>query len=248
MDIKVLASGSSGNCYLISDGRTRILLDAGISISRIREGCGYRLSDILACLITHCHSDHTAGLRGLLKSAVDVYMPDGEIAVMGLTNAPGTHRLHSLRVTRSNDGAYRVYPYFKIGTFVVVPFQTEHDTPEPVGYLLFSDETKEKLLYFTDTYFLQPKFSGITHIIGECNYVRDQLWEKYESGDTPSIRAKRLFGTHMSLETFLNFLDALENKDTLEQIYICHMSNDHGDEARIVEAVRRKTGAEVYVC
>ena len=49
------ASGSSGNCYRITDGRTPLLLECGISIDRIRKGCGFRLSEIKACLISHEH-------------------------------------------------------------------------------------------------------------------------------------------------------------------------------------------------
>lgn len=44
MDIKVLGSGSKGNCYLIDDGSTSLLLECGIPIKRIREGLGFRLS------------------------------------------------------------------------------------------------------------------------------------------------------------------------------------------------------------
>ena len=41
---------------------------------------------------------------------------------------------------------------FQLGTFQVLPFDVEHDVPEPLGFLLTSTATGEKLLYFTDTY------------------------------------------------------------------------------------------------
>ena len=37
IDIKAIASGSSGNCYRVSDGSTALLLDAGISIYKDRK-------------------------------------------------------------------------------------------------------------------------------------------------------------------------------------------------------------------
>ena len=55
MDIKVLASGSSGNCYYVSDGNSSVLIECGIKIDQIRKGCGFRLSEIKACLISHEH-------------------------------------------------------------------------------------------------------------------------------------------------------------------------------------------------
>jgi phosphoribosyl 1,2-cyclic phosphodiesterase len=55
VEVKVLASGSSGNCYLINDGRTKILLEAGIPIKKIREATGFQLSQVSGALISHCH-------------------------------------------------------------------------------------------------------------------------------------------------------------------------------------------------
>lgn len=55
VEMKVLASGSSGNCYIVSDGSSKILLDAGIPIKRIREGTGFQLSQVAGALISHCH-------------------------------------------------------------------------------------------------------------------------------------------------------------------------------------------------
>ena len=42
MEIKVIASGSSGNAYTISDGATTLLLDAGVPLREIQVGTGFR--------------------------------------------------------------------------------------------------------------------------------------------------------------------------------------------------------------
>ena len=55
MEIKVLASGSKGNAYMVSDGNTKLLLECGIKYKDIQKGCGFRLSEIKACLISHEH-------------------------------------------------------------------------------------------------------------------------------------------------------------------------------------------------
>ena len=49
------ASGSRGNCYRITDGSTPLLLECGIQYKQIQKGCGFRLSEIRACLISHEH-------------------------------------------------------------------------------------------------------------------------------------------------------------------------------------------------
>ena len=59
MKLTVFASGSSGNCLLLSGGGANILIDAGISARRISDmlgTCGLLLQDITGVLITHEHS------------------------------------------------------------------------------------------------------------------------------------------------------------------------------------------------
>ena len=70
MKVYVFASGSSGNCLLLSSGDTNILIDAGISMRRIEASLaqtGRTMRDIGGVLITHEHSDHIYGLKMLNK-------------------------------------------------------------------------------------------------------------------------------------------------------------------------------------
>ena len=73
MEIKVIASGSSGNATLISDGVTALLLDAGISHKELQRGTGFKLSGVAGCLITHEHQDHSKACKELAKTGTDVY-------------------------------------------------------------------------------------------------------------------------------------------------------------------------------
>jgi phosphoribosyl 1,2-cyclic phosphodiesterase len=61
----VLASGSKGNCTVVSGGRTRILVDAGLScreLFRRMNLAGENPDAIDAIVITHEHQDHINGL------------------------------------------------------------------------------------------------------------------------------------------------------------------------------------------
>ena len=77
MYICTLASGSSGNCTLVSSGDTHILVDAGISARRIVAGlseCSLQTEQLSGILITHAHTDHISGLAVLLKKrSIPVY-------------------------------------------------------------------------------------------------------------------------------------------------------------------------------
>ena len=74
MIIRPIASGSSGNCYYVSDGITELLLDCGIPIKRICEALwdmGTRLSNIEGCFVTHSHGDHVKAAQKLANAGVD---------------------------------------------------------------------------------------------------------------------------------------------------------------------------------
>jgi phosphoribosyl 1,2-cyclic phosphodiesterase len=61
----VLASGSRGNCTVLSGGRTRILVDAGLScreLFRRMKLAGEEPATLNAIVITHEHQDHVNGL------------------------------------------------------------------------------------------------------------------------------------------------------------------------------------------
>lgn len=77
----VLASGSKGNCTVVTGGNTRILVDAGLScrelFRRMRQ-VGEDPATIDAIIITHEHSDHVAGLAVTArKLGIPVYFTEG---------------------------------------------------------------------------------------------------------------------------------------------------------------------------
>ncbi len=55
LKFRAITSGSSGNCYLATDGTTKIMIECGISIDRIRKGCDFKIHEMAACFISHGH-------------------------------------------------------------------------------------------------------------------------------------------------------------------------------------------------
>ena len=53
--VRVLASSSSGNCSVVTDGTTTILLDAGISFKEIQRRLNWRISELDGVLVSHEH-------------------------------------------------------------------------------------------------------------------------------------------------------------------------------------------------
>ena len=77
MQLYSIASGSSGNCIYVGGEEARILIDAGISMKRIREGLmeeNFPIENLHAIFITHEHTDHICGLGPVLrKYQIPVY-------------------------------------------------------------------------------------------------------------------------------------------------------------------------------
>lgn len=233
MEIQCIASGSTGNCYLVSDGKTRLILEAGIQVEKVQVACGYSLTSYTACLISHCHGDHAQYAGKLLKKGIDIYASRGTLDACSLVG----HRTHPV-MSREQ---------YTIGSWICMGFDVFHDAPEPLGFLLLSTETNEKLLYFTDARSLPYRFAGVTHMLAECNYDNETLLKSVEDGITPVEAVARICSSHMGLETLLAIL-AANDLSSLVSLHLIHLSSRHANEQRIKRAVQRATGVEVIVC
>jgi phosphoribosyl 1,2-cyclic phosphodiesterase len=232
MDIRVLASGSAGNCYCVSDGSTSLLLECGISVKQIRRGLGFGLTNVAACLVSHEHQDHAKAVADVLRAGVEVYTSPGTIKALGLEH----HRLRPVRAKET----------FKVGTWTVRAFETQHDAQEPLGFLLHSRASNERLLYATDTYYIRYKFPGLTHIMVECNYAKDILYRNVENGSVPGVLKNRLLTSHFSLENVKEFLKA-NDLSQVREIWLLHLSDGNSDEERFKQEVMQLTGKPTYI-
>lgn len=227
MDITAISSGSKGNAYLISDGETTLLLDAGVTFKRIQEAAGYNTGKIAAALVTHRHGDHTAAIPQMTKRGMKVYAPQDTA-----DKFPGVEPLES-RDTMT------------IGTFTATPFDVPHDVP-CFGWLVDSAHTGERLVYVTDAEYVRYRFSGMTHLMLEANYSREKLMERARAGELPVKLAERIMLTHMSIDTALGFIRA-NDMGKIREIYLLHLSDGNSNAADFKRQVQRETGAEVYV-
>lgn len=79
MKFKTIASGSSGNCYLLETDTGSLLIEAGIPIKKIKRALEFDFSNIQGCLITHDHGDHSKAIKDIAKLGIDVYASEGTL-------------------------------------------------------------------------------------------------------------------------------------------------------------------------
>jgi len=231
IDITALASGSTGNSYHITDGKTPLLLECGIPWKCIQQGLGYATSQIAGCLVSHEHQDHAKAAHDTMRAGIDIYTSQGTIDTLGIEG----HRMHAVTAKRQ----------FALGSWVILPFDTQHDAKEPLGFLLAS-ENGGKLLYATDTYYIRYRFSGLTHLMIECNYAADILQDNVQRGKVATALKNRLLESHFSLGHFKDFL-AANDLTKVREIWLLHLSDDNSDAERFVREVQAVTGKPVYV-
>ena len=225
------ASGSTGNCYKISDGRTPLLLECGIPYKEIQKNLKFRVSEIAGCLVTHEHQDHCKAVRDLMKAGIDCYMSQGTTDTLKVTG----HRVNIIKARQQ----------FRIGTWTVLPFDTQHDAAEPLGFLL-ANQDGEKLLYATDIYYIRYRFRGLTHIAVECNYSLDILKRNVEAGTVPKELKTRIMKSHFSLENVKKFLQA-NDLGKVQEIWLLHLSDGNSDAERFKREIQELTGKMVFI-
>ena len=111
--IKPLASGSAGNCYYITDGRSPLLLEAGLPIQKIKEGLNYRLSEIEGCFVSHEHLDHCKAVEDIMTAGIDCYMSAGTAEQLKLNS----HRVNTMENKKQ----------YNLGMWTCLAFDVEHD-------------------------------------------------------------------------------------------------------------------------
>ena len=171
MYITTLASGSSGNCILVSEGDTHLLVDCGISCLRIKKALaelGLSPADLAGIFITHEHSDHICGLATLFKQ---FHLP--------VYATPGTARQLAYRIAFLEE-VLRPVPAGEsvvVGDITVVSFPTSHDAAESVGYTFTADGRKAAVV--TDlgvvTSRVTEAIQGSHLLVAEANHDPDML-------------------------------------------------------------------------
>ena len=230
MRFEALASSSSGNAYVVGDQDTRILLECGVSHSKLQKLSGFSLSEFQACLVSHEHKDHAKSVRELISRGMDVYMSQGTAEAL---------ETDAVKLIESME-------QFNVGSLDIVPFTTFHDAREPLGFLIKSRVDGDVLAFATDTVNLRYKFPGLNILAIEANYDKNVL-ERCER--MPEKVRYRITNSHMEIETLCDYLRGLDLSQC-RQIHLLHLSDATSHEGHFINKVKRAVppGVEVTAC
>lgn len=224
MKLKCIATGSTGNCYLLtSDSGETLILDCGIPIKEIKKGLDWNIKDVMGVLCTHKHLDHSKSLDNFKKMSIPVFAP------------------YQRNYNKKNYGGFTIYPF---------PLQTldgnwthtdANGEPCPIYGFLITHKEIGKMLYITDTELIKWKFKGINHILLGTNYDKDLVNVDNQS------KANHVFRGHLSIDTACDFVKA-NYSDSLQNVIMCHLSSENADRDSFVEKMKKVAcGANVDV-
>lgn len=141
MKLKVLGSGSSGNCYLLESDTECLILEAGLPFMEVKKALNFNIKKIVGVLVGHCHSDHSKYASEYQKAGIPVFKPyESEMKKHILT----------------------------YGGFVIKSFDLIHDVP-CFGFYIFHKDIGT-FIYASDTEYIKWRFKNVSHILIEANY------------------------------------------------------------------------------
>lgn len=218
MKVKVIASGSKGNCTLVQTGEINILIDMGITYQYLAcelDKISFNPKNINAILITHTHSDHIKGLASLVnKVNLKVFiLKEMEEEIIK-------------KIPKEN-----IYIYDEptiLNDLTINLIRTSHDV-DGVGYIIESNN--HTLVYITDTGYINRKYLPLLKnkdiYIIESNHDEQMLME----GPYPYILKQRVISDkgHLSNHTTANYLLNSVGSKT-KYIILAHISENNNTE------------------
>lgn len=219
MRIVTFASGSTGNCCLVSDGGVNVLIDAGISARRIVQGLGVlglAPQDICGVLITHEHSDHISGLPVLVKrTGMRIFAPSELGEVLKRVKPELSESIDYI----PPDGGLCV------GDVRITAFPTPHDASASFGYRI---EGSEVFAFATDTGHISDELleglQGADTVVIEANHDKVML----KNGPYPPFLKQRVLSKHghLSNDDCAKLACLLADSGT-RQIILGHLSQQN---------------------
>ncbi len=217
IEVCSLSSGSNGNCFYVRTGSQSFLVDAGISCKQILlrlEHIGSSIQHIAGIFVTHEHSDHTCGLRVLLKKhPMPVYITEKTYRYSHFEISP--EYLHLI------DANERI----NINDTVVQALPKSHDAVEPTLFCFYYKNIKISII--TDIgYACENVIAAVrdAHVIFlESNYDDSMLWY----GGYPPYLKERIAGNHGHLSN-LHAGELILNHASqhLSHVFLAHLSEN----------------------
>ena len=231
--LTVLGSGSSGNCAVVSTGRTTLLVDAGLSAKQIcvrLEAAGYTLDQLDGILLTHEHQDHTNGLEVLSSKRT-----------LPLYATALTREILQGSLKFRNSPTWRLMTTgsaFDFQDLRIECFPVPHDAVDPVGFVIADEESRLGLLSDVGfvTNLIKDRLKGADSLFVEANYDAQLLEADTKRPWATKQRISSRHG-HLSNDQAAELIESVAHAG-LHHVVLGHLSDDCNDPDRATQRIQ----------
>lgn len=230
MELKVIDTGSSGNCYILENANSALIIEAGVSFKEVKKAIDFNISKIIGVLVSHVHKDHSKYICEYQKAGIKVYMSLDTFKESNL-KALFTPIIEPIKK-------------YKIGDYKIMPFELIHDVP-CLGFQIDHPDIG-RLIFVTDTKYCEYIFKDVNHWLIECNHSRKILEEKIMKNKIHPSLMDRVSENHISLEVLEEILKSNDLTYT-RNIILIHGSESNSDNRHFKDRVISVTGKPTYI-
>lgn len=238
MKLHVLGSSSAGNGYLLDNGKTALLIEAGVGVKSVCRCLNYDLSRLQGVLISHEHGDHAKHACQLIKRGIHVYTSKGT-----------AKNLKDVDPDSPFLNIVDPYTPFHVGAaFKVMAIRVNHDAAEPFGFFIEIRENgdRQNLIFATDTKNFPFEVKEAQTWMIECNYSESILAKNVSKGIIDPIQANRVRASHLSLSSCAKALLKNDLRHT-QRIVLLHLSDRNSNAEQFQNTIDALTGRPTYV-
>ncbi|WP_438479916.1 MBL fold metallo-hydrolase [Oleiharenicola lentus] len=238
MRMKILGSGSSGNCAVLCSEGSRVLIDVGFAQRKLRQllhDAGEALEKIDAIFLTHEHGDHAAGIDALKK------FPHIKLFANSATAAAVQSKLDF----RPEWQLFQTGSRFHFRDLEVESFHVPHDAQEPVGFTfshghdddLFTP--RRRIAWLTDLghapAHIPERIRDVDVLVVEANHCPQMLEADVRR---PWSTKQRISGRHghLSNQRMCELLANVTNP-RWRHVFLTHLSRDCNSNAAVETAL-----------
>ena len=221
--LQCLGSSSSGNCFILTCGDEKLIIDLGVSWNEILGGLDYDIANVCGCLCCHVHGDHSKSIPKALYYCLRVFSCQNV-----KDKYEGVTVLEPMKVTT-------------ISSFKVVALPLKHNV-ENYGFIIYHSELG-KLVYAVDCVEFPYNVKDASHWIIEANHDEEIIFDKMLENEYSRSASEN----HLNI---LQAIDALKRNKGLNMstIVLSHLSDSNSNSEAFKKMVKEQLDFDsVYV-
>lgn len=204
--LQCLGSSSSGNCFILTCGDDKLIIDLGVSWNEVLDGLDYDISNVCGCLCCHIHGDHSRSIPKALYYCLKVFS------------------CQDVKDKYDDVSVLQPMSVTTIGDFKVVALPLQHNV-ENYGFIIHHKDLG-KLVYAVDCVEFPYTVKDVSHWLIEANHDEEIIFDRIMENDYSRSASEN----HLNIAQTVEALKRNKGVDT-KNVILCHLSDNNSNAA-----------------